>query len=61
MTYLKLMGRPEDRAAFERAVAASLDACTPVRLDPAFAAVIAGQPLTVLFSGDGQAPVLRGF
>ncbi len=61
VTYLKLAGRPEDQAAFERAVAASLEACTPVRLDPDLAAVIAGQPLTLMFSGDGHAPVLRGF
>lgn len=61
VTYLQRAGRPEDQAAFEKAVAASLDACTPVRLDPGLAAVIAGQPLTVLFSGDGTAPVLRGF
>ena len=61
VTYLKLTGPPEDRAAFARAVTASLDACTPVRLDPDLAAVIAGQPLTVMFSGNGKAPVLRGF
>ena len=61
VTFLKLMGRPEDRAAFEKAVAESLNACTPVSLAPGLGAVIAGQPLTVLFPGDGRAPVLRGF
>ena len=61
VTYLKLAGRPEDRAAFEKAVTDGLNACTPVRLDPALGAIIAGQPLTLLFPGDGRAPVLRGF
>ena len=61
VTFVKLSRRADEGAAFEKAVAASLDACTPVRLDPRFAAVIAGQPLTILFSGDGSRPVLRGF
>ena len=61
VTYIKLAGRPEDGTAFEKAVTDSLEACTPLHLDGYFAAVIAGQPLTVLFSGDGSRPVLRGF
>ena len=51
ITYSRLVGAADDQALFARTVAASLDACTPVSLDPGFGAVIAGKPLTILFSG----------
>ena len=61
VTYFHPAGSQDDQAAFEKAVASSLDACTPVRVAPDFAAAIAGHPLTILFSSTRQVLSTGGF
>ncbi|WP_158808162.1 hypothetical protein [Beijerinckia sp. L45] len=60
LTYAHLVGSPEDQAAFEKAVVAGLNACTPVQLSPGLAALIAGQEITISFSGRGHVFSIRG-